>query len=60
MMNCPECGETLDELDVIVNRRTGRVEYRLYICHNEEYIGYGQVYNDRGGVMNTGDPSGHY
>lgn len=59
-MNCPECDEMLDELDVIINKTTGRVEYRLYICHNEDCIGYGQIYNDRGDGQHAGDPSGHY
>jgi len=59
-MECPNCSEELDYLDTVINKMTGRVEYHLYICHNEDCDGYGRVYNDQGGELSTGDPSGHY
>jgi len=59
-MECPECGEEMDWLDNIVNRTTGKLEYRLYICHNEDCVGENLIYNDRKGIPEGGDPSGLY
>jgi len=59
---CPECGEELDFLDIIVNKATGHVEARLYICHNDECVSANQIYNDLYGEENPkgGDPFGFY
>lgn len=59
-MECPECDEQMDLLDSIVSRVTGRVEYHLYTCHNPECVGENQIYNDRRGCPERGDPSGLY
>lgn len=59
-MECPECGEQLDFLDIIVNKATRKVEYRLYICHNPDCAGENLIYNDRNGHPEGGDPSGLY
>lgn len=59
-MRCPECEEILDYLD-IVERSTGiRISFDLYICHNEDCVGYGQVYCDRLGELIRGGPTGCY
>ena len=59
-MECPECGEELDYLDTIINKMTNRIEYRLYICHNDECVGRDLIYNDRNEYPESGDPSGCY
>lgn len=61
-MICPECREELDFLDTIVNKATGRVEAKLYICHSDECAGENLIYNDLCGEENPkgGDPFGFY
>ena len=57
---CNTCGEELDHLDKILNKRTGSI-YNLWICHNEECESYGSIWNDQQpGFLNPGDPSGLY
>ncbi len=57
---CNCCGEELDQLDTIVNKRTGKT-YHLWICHNEDCEWYGAIWNDcQPGFLNPGDPSGLY
>lgn len=59
-MDCPECEQEMDWLDNIINKVTGRLEYRLYICHNEDCVGENLIYNDRCSYPEGGDPSGCY
>ena len=59
-MYCPECEEELDYLDTITNRVTERIEYILYICHNEDCIGENLIYHDNNGEPVRGDPTGCY
>ena len=56
---CPECCESLDYLDKVVNKIT-RTAFNLYICHNEDCPGYELIYNDRASILEGGDPSGCY
>jgi len=58
-LTCPECEGELDELDTIVHKKT-RETFCLYICHNEDCLNYGTIYNDRTGDIKVGDPSGCY
>lgn len=59
-VKCPECDREMDFLDTIIDRNTGRVLYRLYICHNDECVGRDTIYNDKGSCLQEGDPSGCY
>ena len=67
-MYCPECEEELDYLDTLnkrrieraTNRIIERIEYILYICHNEDCIGESLIYHDSNGEPVRGDPTGCY
>ena len=57
---CPTCGIELDFLDSITNRNTNQ-HYHLWVCHNEDCVDYGSIWNDqRPGSLIRGDPSGNY
>ena len=60
---CPECEEELDHLDAILKWLTAHDQVKLYdlwICHNEDCIAYGQIWNDQLDQLSSGDPSGCY
>lgn len=59
-MICPYCDKELDYLDKIIEKASGTVRWELYICHNEECLGYGYVYHDVDGEPEDGDPSEVY
>ena len=58
--NCPECEQKLAYLDAIIKKSTGRTEYELFICHNEDCEEYGSIWNDAGRNLELGDPVGLY
>lgn len=57
---CTECCEPLDFLDSIYSKVTGRTIYRLWICHSEDCVSWGHIWNDRAGGLEAGDPLGFY